>query len=107
MERAQPDTTTLLSVIARGDEAAAAVFLPRVYAELRAPAGHSLARERPDHSLEPTALVHEAYLRLVDQKRVKDRDQSHCFALAAQAMRRTLVDRRATHRDSPLSEMIS
>ncbi len=94
-------------MIARGDKAAAALFLPRVYAELRALAGHYLARERPDHSLEPTALVHEAYLRLVDQKRAKYRDQAHFLALAAQAMRRTLVDRRETHRDSPLPEMIS
>lgn len=68
------------------------LLLPAVYGELRAMAQSLLAEERPDHTLQATALVHEAYLKLVDQSGARCQDQAHFFAVAAQAMRRILVD---------------
>ena len=72
-------------------------LIPLVYDELRGLARGFLARERPDHTLQATALVHEAYLRLVDQTRVDWRGRSHFRAVAAQMMRRVLIDH-ARHR---------
>jgi RNA polymerase sigma-70 factor, ECF subfamily len=66
--------------------------MPLVYAELRRLAARYLRRERPGHSLQPTALVHEAYLRLVGQERVVWQNRAHFFGIAAQMMRRILVD---------------
>jgi RNA polymerase sigma factor (TIGR02999 family) len=66
--------------------------MPLVYDELRAIAARYLRRERPDHTLEPTALVHEVYLRLIDQKAAEWQDRAHFFAIAAKLMRRILVD---------------
>jgi RNA polymerase sigma factor (TIGR02999 family) len=66
--------------------------LPAVYAELRRQAGRAMRRESPENTLQATALVHEAYLRLVDQRRVVWRNRAHFFGLAAQLMRRILVD---------------
>jgi RNA polymerase sigma-70 factor (ECF subfamily) len=70
----------------------ASEILPRVYSELRRLANHYLQAERGGHTLQPTALVHEAYMRLVDQTRVEWKGRTHFFAVAAQAMRRVLVD---------------
>lgn len=67
-------------------------LLPLVYSELRKQAARLMRRERPNHSLQTTALVHEAYLKLVDQKDVKWRCREQFFAIAAQAMRRILID---------------
>ncbi len=67
-------------------------LVPLVYDELRAIAHRQLRRERGDHTLSTTGLVHEAYLRLIDQRRVDWRDRSHFFALSARVMRRVLVD---------------
>jgi len=67
-------------------------LLPHIYTELRRQAARCLRRERPNHSLQTTALVHEAYLKLVDQRNVEWESRSHFFAIAAQAMRRILVD---------------
>lgn len=67
-------------------------ILPLVYGELRALARDFLGRERRDHTLAPTALVHEAFLRLSDQTRVEWRNRAHFFAIAAQAIRRILID---------------
>ena len=75
-----------------GDEEAAAELFARVYDELRRLAGAALRNERPDHTLQPTALVHEAYLRLVDLPEGAWKDRTHFMALAARAMRRVLVD---------------
>lgn len=75
-----------------GDSAALDRLMPLVYAELRRMAQRRIRRERPGHSLQTTALVHEAYLRLVDQDRVRWKDRGHFFAIAAQLMRRILVD---------------
>src|SRR5215212_4930236 len=85
------DVTRILSAIERGDPRAAEQLLPLVYDELRRLAARRLAREAPGQTLEPTALVHEAYLRLLGgQQRFDGRE--HFFAAAAEAMRRILVD---------------
>jgi RNA polymerase sigma factor (TIGR02999 family) len=88
-----PDVTQILSAIEQGEPQAAGRLLPLVYDELRRLAAHRLAQEKPGQTLDATALVHEAYLRLVgpaDANRWRDR--SHFFAAAAEAMRRILVE---------------
>lgn len=84
--------TTLLRAWRLGDQAAFDRLTPLVYDELRRRARHYLRAERPNHTLRPTALVHEVYLRMVHLDRVDWRDRSHFFALAARQMRRILVD---------------
>lgn len=86
------DITALLDEWGRGNRRALDDLLPLVYAELRRVAARQLRRERDGHSLQPTALVHEAYLRLVDQQKVDWRGRAHFFGVAAQVMRRILVD---------------
>lgn len=87
------DVTQILSQIESGDPSAAEQLLPLVYDELRKLAGLCLAREKPGQTLEPTALVHEAYLRLVGHTGQDHWDhRGHFFAAAAEAMRRILVD---------------
>lgn len=86
------EITGLLDDWGRGDRRAFDALLPLVYAELRRVAARQLRHERADHSLQPTALVHEVYLRLVDQRRVDWRGRVHFFGVAAQVMRRILVD---------------
>lgn len=89
---ASGDATRLLERINAGDKAAMSELLPLVYEELRSLASSYLQRERADHTLQPTALVHEAYLRLVDQRRAKWESRGHFIAIAATAMRRILVN---------------
>jgi len=91
-EEPASDVTALLVQWSSGDERALETLMPLVYDELRRVAARQLRRERPDHTLQPTALVHEAYLRLVDQRRVEWRNSVHFVALAAQLMRRILID---------------
>ena len=87
------DVTRILSQIESGDPAAAEQLLPLVYRELRKLAAAKLAREKPGQTLQATALVHEAYLRLVDVGSAQQWDsRGHFFAAAAEAMRRILVD---------------
>ncbi len=87
------DVTRILSQIEQGDSAAAERLLPLVYDELRRLAAHKLANEKPGQTLEATALVHEAYIRLVDVDKAQQWDgRGHFFAAAAEAMRRILVD---------------
>src|SRR5688572_10087710 len=75
-------------------------LLPLVYDELHKQAARYLRRERQDHTLQPTALIHEAYLKLIDQREVSWESRTHFFAIAAQAMRRILVDHaRTKHRE--------
>ena len=88
---------SLLEPASSGDEIAAKKLLPLVYAELRARAASHLAKERPSHTLQPTALVHEAFLRLVDQTRVDWRGRTHFFAVASEMIRRILVDHARMH----------
>lgn len=87
-----PGVTGLLVGWCNGNREALDQLLPQVYAELRRLAAVRLSRERPDHTLQPTALVHEAYLRLVDQKNADWRNRAHFFGLAAEMMRRILVN---------------
>jgi len=82
----------LLRAWGRGDAQARENLVPLVYRELRRRASAYLRRERPDHTLQPTALVHEAYIRLIQQRRVSWVNRAQFFALAAQLMRRILVD---------------
>src|SRR5262245_10581264 len=84
--------TRVLDELTRGDSAAASRLLPLVYDELRSLAASWLRRNRNDHTLQPTALVHEAYLRLVDQTGAQWQSRAHFLAVAAKAMRRILID---------------
>ena len=87
------DVTRVLSAIEQGDPRAAEQLLPLVYDELRKLAAQKLAREKPGQTLQATALVHEAYLRLVDGKKIQQwNSRGHFFAAAAEAMRRILVE---------------
>jgi RNA polymerase sigma factor (TIGR02999 family) len=87
------EVTRILSAIEQGDAHAAEQLLPLVYDELRKLAAQKLAREKPGQTLEATALVHEAYLRLVDGDKVQNWDcRGHFFAAAAEAMRRILIE---------------
>jgi RNA polymerase sigma factor (TIGR02999 family) len=87
------EVTRILSAIEQGDPHAAEQLLPLVYQELRRLAAEWLAREAPGQTLQPTALVHEAYVRLVDVAKVQDwNSRGHFFAAAAEAMRRILVE---------------
>ncbi len=86
------DITELLNKWQAGDRGAFDDLMPRVYGEMRAIAAHLLRGERPGHLLETSALVHEAYLRLVDQTRINWSGRAHFFGAAANAMRRILVD---------------
>ena len=88
------DVTRILSAIEGGDPHAAEELLPLVYDELRKLAAERMAQEKPGQTLQPTALVHEAYLRLVDSEEARHWDsRGHFFAAAAEAMRRILIDR--------------
>ncbi len=90
---AATEITQLLASLKSGDRTAvAAKLMPLVYDEFRALAARQLRRERANHTLQPTALVHEAYLRLIDQTRVDWQGRTHFFAVGAQAIRRILVD---------------
>lgn len=84
--------TRLLQDWSKGDQAALANLMPLVYNELRHLASRYLRRERAGHTLQTTALVHEAYLRLIDQNQVTWQNRAHFFGVAAQMMRRILVD---------------
>lgn len=86
------EITRLLVSWRRGNETSFEELLPLVYADLRALAARRLARERPDHTLQPTALVHEAWMRLVEHDPGTVESRSHFFAAAAQVMRRILVE---------------
>ena len=93
MTSPQPrDVTTLLLAWRGGDEGALEALVPLVYAELRRLAHRKMRGERVDHPLQTTALVHEAYLRLIDSGRVHWKNRTHFFAVASQVMRRVLVD---------------
>jgi RNA polymerase sigma-70 factor, ECF subfamily len=87
-----PDVTQLLLGWSGGDRSASEQLMAAVYAELHAQAARAMGREMPEHTLQATALVNEAYLRLIDQRRVEWRNRAHFFGVAAQLMRRILVD---------------
>ena len=93
-----PDATEQLAAVAAGEQGAAAALMPLVYDELRAPASAYLRHERPDHTLEPTAVVNEAFLRLIDQRKTDWKSRAHFIAVGASLIRRVLIDHaRATN----------
>jgi RNA polymerase sigma-70 factor, ECF subfamily len=96
MPESQGDITALLTEVQAGNRDAESKLVPLVYDELRRLAGRYMRRERPDHTLQPTALVHEAYLRLIGQRNVQWQNRSHFFGVAARMMRRILVDHART-----------
>ena len=91
------DVTLLLKELSKGNQDALGQLVPVVYDELRRLAAYYLRRERSDHTLQATALVHEAYLQLVDQRHVDWKNRNHFFGVAAQLMRRILVDYSRAH----------
>ncbi len=97
MSDPRSDVTLLLKRCTAGDHEALSELIPLVYEELHRLASYYLHRERPDHTLQTTALVHEAYLRLVDQKKANWNNRNHFLAIAAQMMRRILVDYARKH----------
>ena len=86
------EVTQLLAQIRGGDERAAAQLVPLVYKELRKIAAAMMRHERPDHTLQPTAVVHEAFIRLMGGEPARFENRAHFFAIAARSMRRVLVD---------------
>ena len=92
----QPNITELLVGYGRGDKEALDQLMPVVYDELRRQAARYLRREQAGHTLQTTALIHEAYVRLVDQRNVQWQNRAHFFGIAAQLMRRILVDHART-----------
>jgi RNA polymerase sigma factor (TIGR02999 family) len=89
--------TRLLLELSNGNRDAVDALMPLIYDELRYLASNYLRRERSDHTLQPTALVNEAYLRMVDQTRANWQNRAHFFGVAAQMMRRILVDHARAH----------
>jgi RNA polymerase sigma factor (TIGR02999 family) len=99
-ERLELDVTRLLAAASDGEPDAAARLLPIIYDDLHRRASALMGRESSNHTLQPTILVHDAFLKLVGQERAQFRDRNHFFAVAAQTMRRILVDHaRARLRD--------
>lgn len=96
MPQSSQNVTQLLIGWSKGDKEALDTLLPLVYEELRKQAARFLRHERPGHTLQTTALIHEAYLKLVDQKNVHWQNRAHFFGIAAQLMRRILVDHART-----------
>lgn len=92
METGSDQVTKLLADWSNGDRDALERLTPLVYGELRRLAGRYLRRERPGHTLQSTALVHEAYMRLIDQRTVRWQNRAHFYGVAAQMIRRILVD---------------
>ena len=97
METSSDEVTRLLRQWGHGDQQALEKLVPLIYNELRHLAHKCLYRERPGHTLQTTALVHEAYLKLIDQRDARWQNRAHFFAIAAQAMRRILVDSARRH----------
>jgi len=96
--RSSENVSQLLAKWSEGDQQALDKLMPLVYGELRRLAGNYLRRERQNHTLQPTALVNEAYLKLIDQKRVRWQNRAQFFGVAAQMMRRILVDHARQHK---------
>jgi RNA polymerase sigma factor (TIGR02999 family) len=97
MKSSPQDVTQLLVDSSSGQKEALDQLMPLVYDELHRRAAQYLRRERPDHTLQPTALVHEAYLRLIDQTRVRWQNRAHFLGIAATMMRRILINYAQSH----------
>jgi RNA polymerase sigma factor (TIGR02999 family) len=96
-EQAPSEVTQMLIELTDGNQEVVNRILPHIYDELKRLASSYLRRERSDHTLQPTALVHEAYMKLIDQKRVRWQNRAHFFGIAAQVMRRILMDHARKH----------
>lgn len=96
-DKSPSEITQMLIELTGGNKDIVNQILPHIYDELRRLAGSYLRRERNDHTLQPTALVHEAYMKLIDQKQVKWQNRAHFFGIAAQVMRRILMDHARKH----------
>ena len=97
MQPRSPDVTALLMELTNGNREAASELMPIVYDELRKLAGRYMRRERTDHTLQATALLHEAYLKLVQQQEANWQSRAHFFGIAAQVMRHILIDHARGH----------
>ena len=97
-DNAPNEITQMLIELTDGNKDVVNQILPHIYDELRRLAGSYLRRERSDHTLQPTALVHEAYMKLIDQKQVQWQNRAHFFGIAAQVMRRILMDHARKHK---------
>ncbi len=97
METSSDEVTRLLRDWGNGNQQALEKLVPLIYSELRQIAHKCLYRERPGHTLQTTALVHEAYLKLIDQRDARWQNRAHFFAIASQAMRRILIDNARRH----------
>jgi len=97
VEPVSPDVTSLLKKLANGNQEAGTELIPVIYQELHRLAVGHLRRERPDHTLQPTALVHEAYIKLVAQRNADWQSRVHFFAVASKLMRRILIDYARRH----------
>jgi RNA polymerase sigma factor (TIGR02999 family) len=95
-DRNQAELTALLQQVNAGRDDALEQLMPVVYGELRRQAARYLRRERQNHTLQPTALVNEAFLKLIDQRNVRWQNRAHFFGIAAQAMRRIMIDHART-----------
>jgi RNA polymerase sigma factor (TIGR02999 family) len=107
VSQSEHEVTELLQAWSEGNVAARDMLMPLVYEELRRRASAHLRRERPGHTLQPTALVHEAYLRLVDQRRIAWRNRAQFFGVAAEMMRRVLVDHARANRTAKRSGLLT
>src|SRR3954469_18866000 len=91
------DITQMLIALTDGNEEVVNQILPHIYDELKRLASSYLRKERSNHTLQPTALVYEAYMKLIDQRRVQWQNRAHFFGIAAQVMRRILMDHARKH----------
>jgi RNA polymerase sigma factor (TIGR02999 family) len=107
VSRSPEEITGLLQAWSEGDRTAFDQLAPVVYQELRRLARHYMAGERQDHTLQPTALVHEAYVRLADFRHLHWKNRIHFFAISAQVMRRVLVDFARSRKRGKREEILS
>lgn len=98
MTPAQTNITLILERWTNGEESALDELIPLIYQDLRRLAGNYLQRERQDHTLQPTALINEVFVRLIDQQNIKWQNRAHFFGISAKLMRRVLVDHARAHR---------
>ena len=96
-EHSPNEITRMLIELTDGNQEVVNQILPHIYDELRRLAGTYLRKERSNHTLQPTALVHEGYMKLIDQRQVKWQNRAHFFGIAAQVMRRILMDHARKH----------
>jgi RNA polymerase sigma-70 factor, ECF subfamily len=96
--QARPNITEVLERWSNGEQSALDELVPLIYQELRRLAGNYIRRERHDHTLQPTALINEVFLRLIDQNDIRWQNRAHFFGIAAKLMRRILVDHARGHR---------